>query len=113
MTLSCRVPLASPLVRSSPCTPPDACARRACLRSAGLAEALENLRVAGRVLVWLLHAANPRLLEAARGSRLQLRGVVALQSALLTTEERCEWVDELYVGCPGLHATMQLEQWRF
>ena len=87
--------------------------RRTCLRCAGLAKAREQLEVVGRVLVWLLHVANPALAAAGQP---RLRGVMAVQGAL-TAAEKCEGRDELDVSCASLGATagakMQLDVWLF
>lgn len=84
------------------------CAMRACLRCAGVSEARQQLQVAGRVLVWLLHTANPKLLDATQGSQLQLCGVISVGQPL-TAEERGQLQESLDASCPGLHATMRLE----
>lgn len=103
--------------RASACMPDEshapharaACRPRQC---AELAEALQQLQVVGRVLVWMLHVANPKLLEAAGSAQLQLRGVLAVQESL-AAEERQQCAQGLDVGCPGLDASMRLEVLRF
>lgn len=77
---------------------------RTCPRCAGLPKARQQLQVAGRVMVWLLHIANPKLVAA---RQLQLRGVVAVQGPLAAEDyEKCKQAVD--VSCPGVDATMQL-----
>lgn len=73
--------------------------------TAGLPTAQKQLEVAGRTVVWLLHAANQELLAA---NQLDLRGVMTVQG-WLTAEERKVWKREVDVSCPGLKATMRLD----
>jgi len=80
-------------------------ARRTCPRCVGLSEARQQLEVAGKVVVWLLHVANPSLLAA---RQLQLRGVITVQGRL-TAQESEEWEADVDVSCPGVHATMRLD----
>lgn len=71
-----------------------------------------QLQTAGRVLVWLLHTSNRKLLDATQGSQLQLCGVIGVQQRL-TAAERGRLVESLDVSCPGLHASMRLELFEF
>lgn len=63
-------------------------------------------------MVWLLHVANPKLLEATQPNQLQVRGVIAVQGPL-PAEERQDWEQDVEVGCPGLDATMRLDVWMY
>ncbi|PSC74179.1 CHD3-type chromatin-remodeling factor PICKLE isoform B [Micractinium conductrix] len=78
---------------------------------AGLSKARRQLRVAGKVIVWLLHVANPALLQATQPNRVEVRGKVAIQGRL-TAEQRQKLEEDVEVGCPGLAATMRVEIWK-
>lgn len=67
------------------------------------------LLVAGQVLMWLLHVANPTLLA---GRQLQLRGTLGMQGKLFSSELR-EAAQDLEVTSCGSTATMQLEVFSF
>lgn len=106
----CIVPAMHGLSRASAQLMP--CAIRSGLRRAGLPDVRRQLQTAGKVLVWLLHSANPTLLAAAQGSQLQLTGVMAVQDRV-PEEQRRQLLESLDVSCPGLKATMQLELYKF
>lgn len=74
-----------------------------------MAKARRQLLVAGQVLLWLLHVANPALLA---GRELQLCGVLGVQGKLLSSLSR-EPAQIVAVESLGLTATMQLEFFSF
>lgn len=71
--------------------------------AAGLSKARQQLQVAGKVVVWLLHTANPDLIA---DRQLQLRGVIAVQGTLAAGEHKKV---NISVSCPGRRATMKLD----
>jgi len=82
--------------------------RRACCACpicSELSQSRQQLLVAGQVLMWLLHVANPTLLA---GRQLQLRGTLGMQGKLFSSELR-EAAQDLEVTSCGSTATMQLE----
>ena len=106
----------SPNSADPPLHSADAAPGAATAATAGLDKARQQLQVAGKLVVWLLHVANRKLLNAS--SELRLCGVVAVQ--YMDDEEEKSWqasAQEVDVSCPRLgasgRAAMRLTLQRF
>lgn len=75
---------------------------------AGLSKARRQLEVAGMVLTWLVHVANPQL---AANTQLRLRGVLGVQGPL-TVQQLEAWNcgdQRLEIWVPSLCARADME----